>query len=137
MTRNPVLAWTREALLRAAYERFGYAHEHALHELYGLYGQGLISYPRTDCGYLPTMLIKDMRKVAKSLVGIARTPGFNPRTKGSVWNDERVTVHHGIVPLKATAARLALTGLNEVQQNLYRLICERFVELFTDIQEAS
>lgn len=128
--QSPVLAWTMPAIIAAAQEQFSYSQGNTLNALYALYELRFISYPRTETGYLPQNIYKPARKLAKSLRSHAQLSGYDPKYKGPVWDDERVGSHHGIVPLKASAAQLALANLNEEQMNIYRLVCQRFVALF-------
>jgi DNA topoisomerase-3 len=128
--QTPALAWNLVSILAAAQEQFSYAQGNTLNALYALYELKLISYPRTDTTYLPQNIYRQARKLGKALQDHVRLVGFDPKHKGPVWDDERVGSHHGIVPLKASAAQLALANLSEIQMNIYRLVCERFVELF-------
>jgi len=129
-TTTPVLAWTRDTITEAAYEQFGYKASAVLSDLCVLYERGLITYPMTDCGYLPNFMRKELRKLANAASAWARVERFDPRFKGAVWDDSRVGAHYGIVPTDRPGVHLALTNLTDAQMNLYRLVCVRFVKLF-------
>ncbi len=73
--------------------------------------------PRTDCGYLPESMHKEIPSV---LDAIGRTdPEYAPllfqfdKTMVSrIWNDKKITAHHGIIP---TRNAFQLSALNEVE----------------------
>ncbi|MEX3984086.1 DNA topoisomerase [Paraburkholderia sp. EG287A] len=131
MTANtsPNLAWTLVAIQAAAQQRFSYAPEASLQALYRLYEAGLITYPRTETAHLPRALFKKASKLVRKLQHWHRD-GVQPNYQGPVWDDEQIGSHHGIVPCKASAVQFALADLSIQELNLYKLVCERFIELF-------
>ena len=127
---KPALAWTEPAILAAANERFGYSAVEARAALYMLYEAGLISYPRTETAHLPLALIETASKMVRKLQHWRHREDVHPKYQGPVWNDARIGSHHGIVPRKASAVQFALAGVGIVELNMYKLVCERFLELF-------
>ncbi|KVP98109.1 hypothetical protein WJ96_05935 [Burkholderia ubonensis] len=130
---EPRLAHTLFSIQREAAVRFRYDPAATLADLHVLYERGLVSYPRTECGYLPDDQFKAAGKLVKALRGVVRVEGaqsftVNHKFKGPAWNDARVYEHHGISP--TPAGTLALVGLSDAQVNLYLLVCEAFLKLF-------
>jgi DNA topoisomerase III len=128
---KPTLAWTMKTILAAANEHFDYPRDEALSALYKLYEAGLITYPRTETAYLPLTLLDATSKLVRKLQHWHRREGVHPKYQGLVWNDAMVGSHHGIVPCKASAVQLGLADLGVAELNMYKLVCERLLELFT------
>ncbi len=92
----------------------------------------LTTYPRTDCGYLPVSQHADAAAVFKALVLTDRNlmgllSQADASIKGKVWNDSKITAHHGIIP---TAAAGRLEQLSEQELFLYDLIRRRYLAQF-------
>ena len=93
----------------------------------------LITYPRSDCRYLP----KGHHAEARSIVAaISQNPGvgahieqaseeLDPTRRGRAWNDTKVNAHHAIIP---TARRS--TGLGADEARVYALICRNYLAQF-------
>lgn len=130
-----LLAYTLPSLQKQAFSQLGCGPSDTLSILTTLYERGLISYPRTDCGYLPTVLYKPSRKLVKALgstIGAeSREQCFSVdyRHQGSVWDDSKVIAHHGIIPLKQSALRLH--GLTATHMAVYFMVVDRFLRLFS------
>lgn len=135
-TVEPLLAHTLPSLQKLAHKALGCGAQETLDILTTLYERGLISYPRTDCGYLPTVLYKPSRKLVKSLNGkvlihedYKKCFGVDHRIQGPAWDDEKVATHYGIIPLAQSAVHLY--GLTPRQVSVYFLVVERFLRLFS------
>lgn len=92
----------------------------------------LATYPRTDCGYLPVSQQVDAPAVFQALVqtdpGLAGLVAQADLTrKGRVWDDSKITAHHGIIP---TAAAGNLNVLSEQELSIYDLIRRRYLAQF-------
>jgi len=98
-----------------------------------LYENKLASYPRTDSQYMPVSQFEDAPAVLKNLLRLSRyktlTP--DPSIKSVVWNDEKVSAHHAIVPTGAN-----LTALEELSKkhpdikNVFHLISLQYLAQF-------
>ena len=118
---------------QAASKAFGFTAEKTLSVCQGLYEKHkCISYPRTDCQYLPMSQHADAPKV---IAAIAKTiPGAegicakaNPSIKSPAWNDGKVTAHHGIVP---TGLPVVWSKLSEDERKIYGLVAKRYLAQF-------
>ncbi len=92
----------------------------------------LITYPRTDCGFLPVSQHGDAAGILKALVqndaGLSTLVAqADTRLKSKAWNDSKITAHHGIIP---TAAHGSLGRLSAVELFLYDLIRRRYLAQF-------
>lgn len=93
----------------------------------------LITYPRSDCRYLPEghfdqrhSVIQAIGNVARELAPACESADLNRRT--DAWNDKKVDAHHAIIP----TARKAPNGrLSEAEQNVYELISRYYLMQFS------
>lgn len=121
-------------LQRDANKRFGFSAKKTLNVLQRLYEQyKLVTYPRTDSRYLTQDLLGTMYD---RLQGISSAYNEEVRPllakKGQVlakrvFNNEKVTDHHAIIP---TEERANLSNLDTDERKLYDLIVRRFLTLF-------
>ncbi|WP_257297150.1 DNA topoisomerase III [Endozoicomonas sp. YOMI1] len=97
-----------------------------------LYEQKLITYPRSDCRYLPEEHFSQAPEVLATIrhnvtsLGKAVDQAL-PERKTSAWNDKKVGAHHGIIP---TSLRTDLERLSELDRKLYGLIARQYVAQF-------
>lgn len=129
----PPLLYNLSGLQQEASRRWGYGAQDVLNIAQALYEtHKLTSYPRTDCEYLPVSQFNDVNQVLHALGKndtnlielIAQT---DKKQRSRVWNDKKITAHHGIVPTQATPG---VTRLNAKEFNLYNLIRRRYIAQF-------
>ena len=97
----------------------------------------LITYPRSDCGYLPLSQHSEAPAILAALAGADSTlaalkPHLDPRRKSRAWNDAKVGAHHGIIP---TAAARSLERLAGKPRAVYTLIRARYLAQFLPSHE--
>ncbi|MGN8277615.1 DNA topoisomerase III [Pseudomonas sp. SMN5] len=92
----------------------------------------LITYPRSDCGFLPMSqhseapaIISALTQADPSLAPLR--DHLQPQRKSRAWNDAKVSAHHGIIP---TAAARNLDKLAGKQRAVYTLIRARYLAQF-------
>lgn len=115
---NKVYAWTAANTLKF---------------LQSLYDQGYVTYPRTDCKYLPEDMVNKIYHTAQDVIsGIkdfqGMVPVVLPKKLPSCFNSSRVTDHFAIIP---TGKLQGIERLRESEQNLYLLyvhICRRLLQ---------
>ncbi|MFR0673085.1 DNA topoisomerase III [Enterobacterales bacterium AW_CKDN230030176-1A_HGKHYDSX7] len=92
----------------------------------------LITYPRSDCGYLPSSqhgeaagILSALQRADARLASLQ--PYLQPQRRSRAWNDAKVTAHHGIIPTAAVSdpARLPRTA-----NAVYTLIRARYLAQF-------
>jgi len=100
-------------------------------ELYEKYQ--LITYPRSDCRYLPTEHLSQAAAVVAAIdhnlgqlnsQAIATLP-LNFQQKSRAWNDAKVSAHHAIIP---TLKRHS--GLSKAQSQIYGLVSRNYLIQF-------
>ncbi|MCQ4257558.1 DNA topoisomerase III [Stutzerimonas stutzeri] len=92
----------------------------------------LITYPRSDCGYLPLSQHSEAPAILAALIqadaGLAELKShLESSRKSRAWNDAKVSAHHGIIP---TAAARALDRLSGKPRAVYTLIRARYLAQF-------
>lgn len=97
-----------------------------------------VTYPRTDCGYLPTSMQKEVPVILQTLLQI--DPALQPvihnldsRFTSRVWNDKKITAHHGIIPGRQ---KFDMACLNEDEEKVYRLIRQYYLAQFLPLHES-
>ena len=92
----------------------------------------LITYPRSDCRYLPKEHLNDISAVStaihansEALRAVVDQADFSLRSKA--WNDAKVDAHHAIIP---TAKQTSLEKLGKWEQGVYRLIARQYLLQF-------
>jgi DNA topoisomerase-3 len=92
----------------------------------------LITYPRSDCRYLPKEQIKQAPNII-SMLAATNLPcseyakNADNTIKSKVWNDSKVTAHHAIVPTEKSPANISL---NSFEKNIYLLIVRQYLAQF-------
>lgn len=95
------------------------------------------TYPRTDCGFLPTSMLSEVPAVFSALVKSDAAlstvlerlqPGFVSRA----WNDKKITAHHGIIPTKQACD---LGKMSEVERQVYHVIRQHYLAQFLPVYE--
>ena len=99
----------------------------ALYETYKV-----ITYPRSDCGYLPQSQHPEAGAIIAALQqadpALARLVAYlDPQRRSRAWNDAKVSAHHGIIP---TAAAKNLERLTGKHRAVYTLIRARYLAQF-------
>ena len=90
------------------------------------------SYPRSDCRYLPGSMFDEVPAVFDALLktdpALRLALGTLDRSlRSRVWNDAKVTAHHGIIP---TSEPANLARMSEQERNVYELIRSHYLAQF-------
>ena len=97
-----------------------------------LYEQKLVTYPRSDCRYLPeehaTQAPEVLATIRHNSVALSKAVDQAlPERRTSAWNDKKIGAHHAIIP---TSLRMDLTRLSEGDRKLYELIARQYLVQF-------
>ncbi|TRX53932.1 DNA topoisomerase III [Thalassomonas sp. M1454] len=92
----------------------------------------LITYPRSDCRYLPKEQLTQAKSVIDNLAKSSMpfsvfAKQANLSIKSKAWNDSKVSAHHAIIP---TEKLVNQTNLNSFEQNIYQLIVTQYLAQF-------
>lgn len=96
------------------------------------------TYPRTDCGYLPLSMQAEVPQVFSALqqTDLALKPLLaqcNIQQKSRVWNDSKITAHHGIIPTMQPAD---IIKMSEDELRVYDLIRRHYLAQFLPLHES-
>jgi len=92
----------------------------------------LITYPRSDCRYLPL----EHHKQAKAIIALLsnstdKYADFAKKAdcsiKSKAWNNSKVTAHHAIIPTEKSSNNITL---NSFEKNVYQLIVRQYLAQF-------
>ncbi|WP_330212033.1 DNA topoisomerase III [Pseudomonas sp. Z18(2022)] len=90
------------------------------------------TYPRSDCRYLPESMFNEAPTVLDALLktdpALRTAFGSLDRSlRSRVWNDTKVTAHHGIIP---TTEPANLVRMSEQERQVYELIRSHYLVQF-------
>jgi DNA topoisomerase III len=130
-TEEPPLPYSLADLQVDAGRKLGWSAAHVLEVAQRLYERQLLTYPRSDCRYLPEAHFHEAPRVLDAVA--AQAPGLGEacagvdRTRrGRAWADAKITAHHAIIP----TGRAEPVLLEETEQALYELVARRYVQQF-------
>jgi len=133
-TEQQPLPYDLNELQREANKIFGFTAKKTLNVLQRLYEvHKLVTYPRTDSRYLTADLEKTLAERLQAVEPAYREevkPALANRGKvlaKRVFNNEKVTDHHGIIP---TEERVRIEELSADERKIYDLVVRRFLALF-------
>ena len=92
----------------------------------------LITYPRSDCRFLPNAHFKQAPNIIKMLASSSSSiataaKGADSKIKSKAWNDKKVTAHHAIIPTEKSSENI---NLNPFESNVYQLIVRQYLAQF-------
>jgi DNA topoisomerase-3 len=92
----------------------------------------LITYPRSDCRYLPVDHFADRGAVIDALRN--NSPALsqgaqdaNQTLKSAAWNNKTVEAHRAIIP---TAKKMDTSSLSQAERNVYELVARQYLAQF-------
>lgn len=95
-----------------------------------LYESRLVTYPRSDCPYLPEGLFSESPKTIAMIKEFF--PDLSPYAdiadlsrKSKAWDDTKLEEHHGLIPTGAKPGHLT-----EEQLKVFDLLCRRYLAQF-------
>ncbi|MFT6031604.1 MAG: DNA topoisomerase-3 [Arenicella sp.] len=129
----PPLPYSLSTLQIDAAKRFGMSAQTVLDTCQNLYERyKLITYPRSDCRYLPREHLNDVNQVTnaikKTCTKLSKAvEGADLNLKSKAWNDSKVSAHHAIIP---TAQSVDLSRLSSAESNVYQLVARQYLIQF-------
>lgn len=117
-----------------ANKQFGMSPNKTLEIVQSLYERKLVSYPRSDCNFLPSSQQADGAVILHNLAasGIPRlfheAAGADPSyAEFKCWNDKKVTIHTAIIP---TMEPVISSDLSQEERDIYFLIAFNYLLQF-------
>ncbi|MCW2478963.1 DNA topoisomerase III [Candidatus Symbiopectobacterium sp. NZEC135] len=125
------LPYSLSALQIEAAKRFGLSAQMVLDTCQRLYEtHKLITYPRSDCRYLPEEHFAGRHAVINAITvhasGLLPQPVVDLERRNRCWDDSKVDAHHAIIP----TARSANVSLSENERQVYGLIARQYLMQF-------
>ncbi|MDC5809943.1 DNA topoisomerase III [Vibrio europaeus] len=127
------LPYSLSALQIDAAKRFGMSAQQVLDTCQSLYEKHkLITYPRSDCRYLPLEHYSQASSVCDAIGNNAKelssaVSGANLSLKSKAWNDKKVDAHHAIIP---TPKKASVNGLSGNEMKIYQQIARQYLMQF-------
>lgn len=95
----------------------------------------LITYPRSDCRYLPTEQLKQAPAIVEMLSTTdlpcnEQAKNADITIRSNVWNDKKITAHHAIIPTEKSPKNI---NLNSFEKHIYLLITRQYLAQFYDV----
>jgi DNA topoisomerase III len=128
------LCFALSDLQKRASSMFGYSAKQVLELAQSLYEtHKATSYPRTDCRYLPEEQFEEVNQVLSALEQSdhemkALTSLCDTQYRSSVWNNKKITAHHGIIPTMNEQVDIGKMSPEEL--NVYDLIRRQYLAQF-------
>lgn len=128
----PPLLYDLTSLQRDANRLMGLPAAKTLQLAQALYEQHkLLTYPRTDSRFLPRDMIAGAKRAMEALPEgyqpFVKAALDKPKSFGRVFNDERVTDHHAIIP---TGSKADLSRLSEPERKLFDMVARRLIAAY-------
>ncbi|AAU37337.1 DNA topoisomerase III [[Mannheimia] succiniciproducens] len=126
------LPYSLSALQIDAAKRFAMSAQDVLDTCQRLYEtHKLITYPRSDCRYLPNEHFAERMPVLNAISTHCKEyqplpEVLNTEQKNRCWNDKKVEAHHAIIP----TAKNRPVNLNSQELNIYTLIARQYLMQF-------
>jgi DNA topoisomerase-3 len=132
----PPLPYNLSSLQIDASKAFGLSAQQVLDICQGLYERyKLITYPRSDCRYLPMSHFEQAKEVHAAVMANSQHLGqqgkllnqtqFDLSRQSKAWNDKKVDAHHGIIPTQKVSSHLSGNDAK-----VYSLICRNYLAQF-------
>lgn len=130
---NAPLPFNLSALQIEAAKRFGMSAKEVLDTCQALYERHkLLTYPRSDCRYLPEEHHSQAGEVVNAVTdNHQKLKEFLPQIavsrRSSAWNDKKVSAHHAIIP---TTRKANLASLSKWESQIYELASSYYLAQF-------
>lgn len=127
----PALPFSLSVLQIEAAKRYGMSAQQVLDVCQRLYEtHKLITYPRSDCRYLPEEHFAGRQSVLKAINAhepeLMKQAVLDLTQKNHCWDDKKVDAHHAIIP----TSRSSKTPLTENEQKIYQLVARQYLMQF-------
>jgi len=136
--QNQPLPFNLSSLQIAAAKQFSMNAKLVLDVCQALYEKHkLVTYPRSDCRYLPKEQLKQAPAIIKTLAATnlpcsAQAKNADQAIKSKAWNDKNITAHHAIVPTEKSPNNISL---NPFEKNIYLLIVRQYLAQFYSVYQ--
>ncbi|TDR15839.1 DNA topoisomerase III [Marinomonas communis] len=136
--QNAPLPYNLSALQIDAAKAFSMNAQKVLDTCQALYERHqMITYPRSDCRYLPTEQFAQASSIVSKLKEMSlpyqtAAQQANPTQKSKAWNDKQVGAHHAIIPTQQLSA---FPKLSADERKIFELIARQYLIQFMPAYE--
>lgn len=131
---NPKLPYNLSKLQIYAIKKWGVSAKDVLEACQSLYEtHEALSYPRTDCQYLPENIFPESKSILdsvskniSSLSNLISSADFS--IKSSAWNDKQLSDHYGLIPTNKIIPDMNI--LTKLEKLIYERVCKVFLSQF-------
>ena len=127
---KPPLGYSLPKLQMAASRKHDMSPSRVLEVCQKLYEHGVLTYPRSDCEYLPEGHQDEAEKVLAvidALSSLKRPDELNTARKTPVFNGKKVEEHHAIIPSASCRVSKPLEGDEAL---IFELVARRYLAFF-------
>lgn len=136
-TKAPPLGYKLSELQMVCNRKYGMSAADVLRYCQSMYEAKMLTYPRTDCNYMPEDNRSEGEEIAKKWLEIspdfAKLDDFDFSRVTKVWNDKKIENHHAIIP---TLQALDTKKFDKNHQLVYTLVMRRFLMQFMEDYES-
>lgn len=127
LRQNPPLPHSLDTLQVEANKWYGYSPKEVLDTVQALYENKYVSYPRSDCNYIPLSQKDDAVRILPVLqkLGLAGAEGADLSLVSKAFNDAKITAHHALIPTGVMPKTL-----DEKERRIYTLIAQKYIVQF-------
>lgn len=130
----PPLGYQISELQQECSKKFGYSAAETLAAVQKMYEAKIVTYPRTDCSYMPEPQHQWAEKIIGSISKGYPELNFDSKIdlsrKTKTWNDKKIENHNAIMPTEVVAS-----NLNDRESEVYKLIAKRYIVQFMEDYE--
>ena len=121
------MPYSLDTLQIEANKIWGYSPQEVLETVQKLYERKLVSYPRSDCNYIPASQREDVPRILAALkeMDVQGAAGANVDIESKAFNDGKITAHHAIIP-----TGIRPEDMNEQEERIYGMISKRYIAQF-------
>jgi len=126
-TESAPLPYSLDTLQVEANRRYGMSPKSVLDTVQSLYEKKYVSYPRSDCNYIPTSQHADAGRILEALArnGYTVASGADKKMESKAFNDSKISAHHAIIPTGVIPS-----DLSEWDRKIYDMIAIRYIVQF-------
>lgn len=127
---KPPVGYSLPKLQMIASKKYDIAPAKTLEICQKLYEQGILTYPRSDCEFLPDSHQEEAEKVfgvIEKLSSLKIHENVEKFRKSSVFNSKKVEEHHAIIP---SASCKITKQLEKDEALIFELVARRYVSFF-------
>ena len=123
----PPLPYSLDTLQIEANKKYGFSPKTVLDTVQNLYENKFVSYPRSDCNYIPEAQKPDAEKILAMLsdLNIKFVKNADISITSKAFDDKKITAHHAIIPTMQKPE-----ALTEDEQKIYDMIAFRYILQF-------